>query len=72
MKSQVLHNSVMVHVYLFVFGDQIPHLHMHLFPRYPGTPPTYWGSRIAEWPDAPLGDVTGVAAVCEPLRTYLA
>jgi histidine triad (HIT) family protein len=59
------------HVYLFVFGDQVPHLHLHLFPRYPGTPHAYWGSRIAEWPDAPRGGAVEVAAVCERLRTYV-
>lgn len=60
------------HVYLFVFGDLVPHLHLHLFPRYPGTPRTYWGSRIDEWPDAPRGDAAEIAAVCERLRTWLA
>jgi histidine triad (HIT) family protein len=60
------------HVYLFVFGDHVPHLHLHLFPRYPGTPRAYWGSRIGEWPDAPRGDAAEVAAVCERLRTWLA
>jgi len=60
------------HVYLFVFGDHVPHLHLHLFPRYPGTPHAHWGPRIAEWPDAPRGDAAEVAAVCERLRTSLA
>lgn len=60
------------HVYLFVFGDHVPHLHMHLVPRHPGTPRTYWGNRIDEWPDAPRGDAVEVAAVCERLRTCLA
>ena len=60
------------HVYLFVFGDQVPHLHLHLIPRYPGTPKEYWGVRIDEWPDAPHGDATDVAALCERLRVYLA
>jgi diadenosine tetraphosphate (Ap4A) HIT family hydrolase len=40
------------HVYAFVFGDSVPHLHVHLAPRYPGTPRDYWGSRLNEWPDA--------------------
>jgi histidine triad (HIT) family protein len=60
------------HVYLFVFGDQVPHLHLHLFPRYPETPQAYWGLRIADWPDAPRSEAAEVAAVCERLRTYLA
>jgi histidine triad (HIT) family protein len=43
------------HVYLFVMGHHVPHLHVHLVPRYPGTPREYWGVRVDEWPDAPLG-----------------
>lgn len=41
------------HVYAFVFGDSVPHLHVHLAPRYPGTPRDYWGSRLDVWPDGP-------------------
>src|SRR5215471_4707776 len=29
------------HVYAFVFGDDVPHLHVHLVPRYAGTPIEY-------------------------------
>jgi histidine triad (HIT) family protein len=61
-----------VHIYLLVLGDQVPSLHLHLFPLYPETPQAYWGTRIAEWPDAPRGDAAEVAAVCERLRTWLA
>ena len=41
------------HVYAFVFGDGVPHLHVHLAPRYPNTPHEFWGARLSEWPDAP-------------------
>jgi histidine triad (HIT) family protein len=41
------------HVYSFVFGDGLGHLHVVLAPRYPGTPREYWGVRLREWPDAP-------------------
>jgi diadenosine tetraphosphate (Ap4A) HIT family hydrolase len=41
------------HVYAFVFGDGVPHLHVHLVPRYPNTPHEYWGARLGEWPEAP-------------------
>ncbi|GCE12477.1 HIT family protein [Tengunoibacter tsumagoiensis] len=60
------------HIYLFVFGDHVPHLHMHLVPRYPGTPQAYWGTRVDEWPDAPRGDASVVEVVCERLRQWLA
>ncbi len=60
------------HIYLFVFGDQVPHLHLHIVPRYPGTPKEYWDTRIDEWPEAPHGGSAEVAALCERLRVYLA
>ena len=41
------------HVYCFVFGDGLAHLHVVLAPRYAGTPQEYWGVRLREWPDAP-------------------
>src|SRR5687768_11628022 len=44
------------HVYTFVFGDNVAHLHVHVVPRYPGTPREFWGTRLAEWPDAPTVD----------------
>ncbi len=31
------------HVYAFGYGGGVPHLHVHLVPRYPGTPREYWG-----------------------------
>jgi histidine triad (HIT) family protein len=59
------------HIYSFVLGDGVPHLHIHVVPRYPGTPREYWGTRIDEWPDAPRGDAAQVAALCERVREYL-
>lgn len=41
------------HLYSFVYGDGVPHLHVHLAPRYPGTPNSNWGHRLQRWPDAP-------------------
>lgn len=41
------------HVYAFVYGDRVPHLHVHVAPRYPGTPSDFWGARLRDWPDAP-------------------
>lgn len=54
------------HVYSFVFGDGVPHLHVVLAPRYPGTPGEYWGVRLTEWPEAPrVGEPTMRALVAE-------
>jgi diadenosine tetraphosphate (Ap4A) HIT family hydrolase len=39
------------HVYLVVVGHESPHLHVHLVPRYPGTPREFWDPlRVAESP----------------------
>ncbi|MCP4427068.1 MAG: HIT family protein [Chloroflexi bacterium] len=59
------------HIYLFVMGHHVDHLHYHLLPRYPGTPREYWGTRIDEWPDAPRGDVAAVEQLCVRLRTLM-
>jgi diadenosine tetraphosphate (Ap4A) HIT family hydrolase len=36
------------HVYMFVLGHAVPHLHIWVVPRYPGTPREYWGLRVDE------------------------
>lgn len=59
------------HIYAFVVGDRIRHLHFHLIPRHPGTPEEYWGARIDEWPDAPTGDEAEIAALVARLRHRL-
>ncbi|GHO70943.1 HIT family protein [Ktedonobacter sp. SOSP1-52] len=59
------------HIYSFVLGHHVPHLHIHLLPRYPGTPRDYWGVRVPEWPDAPQGDAQHVVLLCERVRDYL-
>lgn len=56
------------HVYAFVYGDAVPHLHVHLLGRYPGTPEEYRGASVDEWPDAPRGDAQEVAAYVARLR----
>lgn len=59
------------HVYAFVLGHHMPHLHIHIVPRYLGTPRKYWGINVDEWPDAPRGDRKKIEAVCARLRAYL-
>jgi diadenosine tetraphosphate (Ap4A) HIT family hydrolase len=59
------------HVYAAVIGDRVPHLHVHLLPRYPGTPRDYWWDRIEEWPDARRGLEPEIAVLVNDLRTYL-
>lgn len=55
------------HVYAFVLGDGVPHLHIHLVPRYPGAPRDYWGVHVDEWPAAPRGGPQEIKALCERL-----
>lgn len=59
------------HVYAFVIGDHVPHLHVHLLPRYPGAPREYWGPKVDEWPQAPRGQEPDIAAVAERIRVRL-
>jgi diadenosine tetraphosphate (Ap4A) HIT family hydrolase len=57
------------HVYAFVFGDNFPHLHVHLVPRYPNTPREYWGLRLRDWPNAPRVDEQEMRALVSTLQT---
>ena len=59
------------HVYLFVLGAHVAHLHLWLVPRYPGTPREFWGRPVADWPGARRGDRAEIAALCERVRSDL-
>jgi histidine triad (HIT) family protein len=59
------------HIYAFVLGHHVSHLHIHVVPRYPGAPREYWGVRVDEWPDAPHGGPPEIAALCARLRAFL-
>jgi diadenosine tetraphosphate (Ap4A) HIT family hydrolase len=59
------------HVYAAVIGDGVPHLHIHLLPRFPGTPREYWWMRVAEWPQAARGSAAEVEELVRKLRGYL-
>lgn len=62
------------HVYSFVFGDGLAagHLHVHLMPRYPGTPREFWQQRVVEWPDGPRGNAKATLALSRRLAGFLA
>ena len=59
------------HIYAFVLGHHVPHLHLHLIARYPGTPREYWGMNIDEWPDAPKGNGDEIASLVGRLKKKL-
>jgi len=58
------------HIYTFIFGDHVPHLHVHVIGRYPETPREYWVTRVDEWPQAPRGTATQINQIAEKLRDY--
>jgi diadenosine tetraphosphate (Ap4A) HIT family hydrolase len=59
------------HIYSWVLGDAVPHLHIHLVPRYPDTPREFWGAKVTDWPGAPRGGKAEIAGICERLRRGL-
>lgn len=59
------------HDYSHVIGDNIPHLHIHVIPRYKGAPMEFWGVKIDEWPEGPHGDKEQVYEFCKKIRHYL-
>jgi diadenosine tetraphosphate (Ap4A) HIT family hydrolase len=59
------------HVYAAVIGDRTQHLHIHLTPRYPGTPREYWWDGVDEWPDARRGMEPEISILVTDLRAYL-
>jgi len=60
------------HIYSLVSGNSVPHLHMHLVPRYPNTPKQYWGPNdVYDWENAPMGDNIEVVKLCTRIKTYL-
>jgi len=58
------------HVYSFVIGDGVPHIHFHVIGRYPGAPREYWGSKVDEWPGAPRGGEAEIARVAERVQAW--
>ena len=65
------HSEGAERVYSFVLGHHEPHLHVWLVPRYPGTPAELLGLALLRWPDAPRGDASEIAALCERIRHAL-
>ncbi|GLO65728.1 MULTISPECIES: HIT family protein [Oceanobacillus] len=60
------------HVYAIVSGDNVPHLHIHIIPRYLHTPKKFWGpSGVQDWPEAPRGNTQEILEICNRLKSYL-
>lgn len=68
------------HVDAHVYGDGVPHLHVHLQARYPETPLEYWPHRtvdgaiavsLTNWPSAARGDLAAVRALTNRLAAVV-
>ncbi|RFB13614.1 HIT family protein [Bacillus sp. HNG] len=60
------------HIYSFVSGNAVPHLHMHIVPRYPNTPIEFWGPMaVYDWPQAPMGNNEQIVQICRRLKGAL-
>lgn len=55
-------------VYVAVIGSHVDHLHVHLLPRWPGTPKEVPWHAVDEWEGARHGDADAVAQAVARLR----
>ena len=56
-------------VYAAVVGTGVPHFHLHLVPRYPGTPRELAWHEVDEWEGGPHGGAEEIAELVERLRS---
>ncbi|MGH2581364.1 MAG: HIT family protein, partial [Anaerolineales bacterium] len=59
------------HIYVYRLGHHVDHLHVWVVARYPGTPKEYWGWKVDEWPEAPIGGEKEIAELCDRVRQEL-
>lgn len=55
-------------VYSAVIGTGVPHFHLHLVPRYAGTPREVAWHEVDEWDGGPHGGAEEIAELAERLR----
>lgn len=55
-------------VYSAVIGTGVPHFHLHLVPRYAGTPSEVAWYEVDEWEGGPHGGAEEIAELVEQLR----
>ena len=59
-------------VYTAVIGHRVSHLHVHVVPRYTGTPSELDWMESREWDGAPQGGAGEIGELVGRLRTALA
>ncbi len=59
-------------IYTFSIGEQVPHLHIHLIPRYEDTPKEFIGARLMEYTGDRTGDQMKVGEFTQCLQGYFA
>ncbi|HET7387563.1 MAG TPA: HIT family protein [Nocardioidaceae bacterium] len=69
--SAALKNLGAERVYVLVIGHDVDHLHVHLVPRWPGTPEEVSWLHVDDWPGARRGDFAQATALVEQLRNAL-
>jgi len=67
----LLQTEGMEHIYSFVIGDGVPHVHVHVIGRYPGAPREFWGAKVDEWSEAPKGEEAEIEKVATRVRRFL-
>ena len=70
--ARSLHGTLDIErVYTAVIGHNVPHLHVHVLPRYVGTPPEVGWMQSREWEGAPRGGAPEIAELVGRLRDTL-
>ena len=58
------------HIYMFSIMHLAPHLHIHMVPRYKGTPEKYWDRNLHDWPLAPKLNAEEIKNLSQNLSKY--
>lgn len=66
--SRALEAAGAEQVYVARIGHAVPHLHVHLVPRWPGTPDDVPWTDVDDWPGARRVDAAGASAFADRLR----
>ena len=59
-------------LYSAVIGHHSAHFHLHLFPRYPGTPSEFSWTECDEWSGSPRGGANEIDTFVQQVRLFLA